>query len=143
MEFLVRSLVLFLFVSAIDSFRQFWMGNLQKNIQLMLEFVKGPFFVLYFSYSTLITLLMILSVILLSMLMILLTALNVARHLTCGNNQNWLLNQNLIYKTLLTGAGSQQVHYFGPGNAVGRCHLERENQDPVFLLAILLLLMKH
>ena len=27
------------------------------------------------------------------------------RHLICGNNYNWLLNLNLIYKTLWTGAG--------------------------------------
>ena len=46
------------------------------------------------------------SVILLFMLMILLSVPNVIRHLICGNNQNWLLNLNLIYKTLWTGAGS-------------------------------------
>ena len=28
------------------------------------------------------------------------------RHLICGSNQNWLLNLNLIYKTLWNGAGS-------------------------------------
>ena len=27
-------------------------------------------------------------------------------HLICGNKQNWLLNLNLIYKTLWTGPGS-------------------------------------
>ena len=47
---------------------------------------KGPFLVLYFSYYTLMTFLMMLSVILLSMLMILLSTLNVIRHLICGNN---------------------------------------------------------
>ena len=49
------------------------MGNLFKNIELMLEFFKGPFLVLHFSYYTLMTLLTMLSVILLSMLMILLS----------------------------------------------------------------------
>ena len=49
---------------------------------------------------------MMLSVILLSMLMILLSILSVIRHLICGNNLNWLLNLNLIYETLWTGAGS-------------------------------------
>ena len=39
-------------------------------------------------------------VILLSMLMILLSILSVIRHLICGNNLNWLLNLNLIYKTV-------------------------------------------
>ena len=46
--------------------------------------------------------LMMLSVILLSILMILLSNLNVIRHLICGNNY-WLLNLNLIYKTLGLG----------------------------------------
>ena len=41
-----------------------------------------------------------LSVILLSMLMILLTILSVIGHLNCVNNLNWLLNLNLVYKTL-------------------------------------------
>ena len=61
-------------------------GSLHKNIQLMLEFLKAPFLVLHFSYYTLMTFLMMLSVILLSMLMILLCILNVIRHLICGNN---------------------------------------------------------
>ena len=47
-----------------------------------------------------------LSVILVYMLMILLSALNVMRHLNCGNKQNWLLNLNLIYETLWTCAGN-------------------------------------
>ena len=49
--------------------------------------------------------LMTLSVILLSMLMILCSTLTVIRHLICGNNWNWLLNLNLIYVALWTGAG--------------------------------------
>ena len=82
------------------------MGSLHKNIQLILEFPKAPFLVLHFSYYTLMTFLMMLSVILLSMLMILLSILSVIRHLICGNNLNWLLSLNLIYKTLWTGARS-------------------------------------
>ena len=54
----------------------------------------------------LMTFLMMLSVILLSMLMILLFILSVTRHLICGNKLNWLLNLNLIYKTLWTGPRS-------------------------------------
>ena len=81
MEFQVRYLALFLLFSVIDDFEWFWMESLHKNIQLMLEFLKAPFLVLHFSYSTLMTFLMILSVILLSMLMILLCTLNVIRHL--------------------------------------------------------------
>ena len=45
------------------------MGNLHKNIQLMLEFLKAPFLVPHFSYYTSMTFLMMLSVILLSTLM--------------------------------------------------------------------------
>ena len=38
--------------------------------------------------------------------MILLSTLGVFRHLICGNNCTWLLNLNLIYEALWTGAGS-------------------------------------
>ena len=86
MEFQVRYLALFLLFSVIDDFEWFWMESLHKNIQLMLEFLKGPFLVLHFSYYTLMTFLMMLSVILLSMLMILLSTLNVIRHLICGKS---------------------------------------------------------
>ena len=44
--------------------------------------------------------LLMLSVILLSMLMILLSTLSVIMYLTCGYNESWLVNLNLIYKTL-------------------------------------------
>ena len=81
MEFQVRYLVLFLLFSVIDGFEWFWMGSLQENIQLMLEFLKAPFLVLHFSYYVLMTFLMMLSVMLLSMLMILLSILSVIRHL--------------------------------------------------------------
>ena len=66
MELQVRYLALFLLFSVIDDFEWFWIGSLQKNIQLMLEFLKAPFLVLHFSYDTLMTF----TVILLSMLMI-------------------------------------------------------------------------
>ena len=102
MEFQVRYLALFLF-SVIDGFEWFWMGSLHKNIQLMLEFLKGPFLVLHFSYYILMAFLM-LCVIMLSMLMILLSILSVINHLICENILNWLLNLNLIYETLRTEA---------------------------------------
>ena len=73
-------------ISSFLLFGLLWMGNLYKNIQLMLVFLKGVFLVLHFSYYTLMTFLIMLSVILLSMLMILLSTLNVIRHLICGNN---------------------------------------------------------
>ena len=86
MEFQVIYLALFLLFSVIDKFGWFWMGSLQMNIQLMLDFHKAPFSVPHFPYCTLMTFLMMLSVMLLSMPMILLSTLSVIRHLTCGNN---------------------------------------------------------
>ena len=106
MEFQVRYQVLFLLLSVIDNFRQFWMGSREKNFQSVLKFLKGPFMVLLFSYCTLMTFLMMLSVVLLSTLMILLSMLNVIRDLICGNYQNWFVNLNLIYETLWTAARS-------------------------------------
>ena len=43
---------------------------------------------------------LLISLILLPVLILLLSILSVTRHLICGNNLNWLLNLNLIYKTL-------------------------------------------
>ena len=73
----------------------------------MREFLKAPLLVLHFSYYTLMTFLMMLSVILLSMLMILLSILSVIGHTICGNNLNWLLNLNQIY-----GRTSECVAYW-------------------------------
>ena len=72
----------------------------------MREFLKAPFLVLHFSYYTLMTFQMMLSVILLSMLMILLSILGVIGRLICVSNLNWLLNLNLIYERLWTGVRS-------------------------------------
>ena len=85
-EFQVRYLALFLLFSVIDSFKWFWMGSFHKNNRVMWQFLKALFVVLYFSYYTLMTFQVMLSVILLSMLVILLSILSVIRHLTCGNN---------------------------------------------------------
>ena len=63
-------MALFLLFSVIGSFEWFRMGDLHKNIQLMLELLKAPFLLLHFSHYTLMTFLIMLSVILLSMLMI-------------------------------------------------------------------------
>ena len=86
MDFLIRILALFLLFSVLGGFGWFWMGSIHKKIQLILQFLKGPFLVLHFSYYTLMTFLMMLSIILLYMLMILLSTLNVIRHLIFGNN---------------------------------------------------------
>ena len=71
----------YFFFSVIDGLR-----NLDKSIQLMLEFLKALFLGLQFSYYPLMTFLVMLSVILLSMLMMVLSILSVIRHLICGNN---------------------------------------------------------
>ena len=84
MEFQVRFLALFLLFSVIDGFEWSWIQEHPR----MLEFLKAPFLVLYFSYYQLVTFLTMLSVILLSVLMILLSILSVTRHLICGNNLN-------------------------------------------------------
>ena len=70
--------------SFLDGFEWFWMAGLHKNIQLMLEFLKGPFLVLHSSYYTLMTFLMMLSVILLSMLTILLSIYLPIKKFTIG-----------------------------------------------------------
>ena len=96
MEFQVRYLTLFLLFSVIDGFVCFWIESLHKNIQLMLEFLKGPLLVLHFSCCILMTFLMMLSVMLLSMLMILLSILSVIKHMICGKNwgKKWLVDFN-------------------------------------------------
>ena len=76
------------------------MASLHKYHQLMSEFLKSPFLVIHFSYYILITFLTLLSVTLLSMLITLLFILSVIKYLISGNNLNWLLNLNLIYKRL-------------------------------------------
>ena len=77
-----------------------------------------------YTFPTLMTFLMMLSVILLSMLMILLSILNLIRHLICSNNLNWLMNSNPIYETLDWGkkwlvdfsAGKTQLVSFEQSN---------------------------
>ena len=86
MEFQVRFLVLFLLFSVMRGCRWFWMESLHNNIQLMLDFLTGPFLVLHLSDYTLMNFLMVLSVILPSMLMMLLSTVHVIRDLICGNN---------------------------------------------------------
>ena len=97
---------IFGFISSFLSNRQLRVvldGKSSQKYSVNAEFLKASYLVLHFSYYTLMTFLM-LSVILLSMLMILLSIVNVIRHLICDNNLNWLLNLNLIYETLWTGA---------------------------------------
>ena len=131
----VRYIALFLLFSVTDSFEQFWMGSLHKNIQLMLEFLITQFLVLHFSYSTLMIFLMMLSVTLLSKLMTLLTFLKLIRHLTCGSNLIWLLKLNLIHETLQTGtkerflgfnAGKTQVDLFDQSNNTGSINVKMD-----------------
>ena len=112
MEFQVRYLTLLLLFSAMGSFEWFWMGSIHKNIQLTLQFLKGPFLVLHFSCYILMTFLMMLSVILLSMLIIVLSILSVIRHLICSKNLNWHLNLNLTYETLWTSGFKSRINSY-------------------------------
>ena len=45
-EFQVECLALFYHFSVTKGFQRFWMESLQKNIQLILEFLRAPFFCL-------------------------------------------------------------------------------------------------
>ena len=62
------------------------MGHLYMKIQLMLEFLKAPFFVINLSYYTSMAFLMMLSLPFISMLMILLSTLSEIRHVICVKN---------------------------------------------------------
>ena len=72
--------------SVTDGFGYFCIESLCSSIQSMLDFLKGPFLSLHFSYDTLITFPMMLPVTLLSKLMILDSALSLIRHLIYGNS---------------------------------------------------------
>ena len=63
-------------------------GKSSQEYPVNAEFFKALFLVLHFSYYTLMTFLMMLSLILLSIMMILLSILSVIKHLICGNNLN-------------------------------------------------------
>ena len=78
-------LALFCVFTVMDDFGWFWMGILCKIIHSMLELLKALFLALHFSSYALV-IFMMLYVILLSILIILLSTLNVKRHLICGNN---------------------------------------------------------
>ena len=75
-----------------------------------------------------------LSVILRSMLMIPFSILSVIRHLVCGSILNWLLNLNLIYKTLGCAkkwlvdfnAGKTQLVLFDRCNSTGSIDLKMD-----------------
>ena len=93
----------------------------------MLEFLKAPFLVLHFSYYTLMTFLIMLSVMLLSMLMILLSILSVIRHLVCGSKWNWLLNLDWGRKWLADfNAGKTQLVSFDWSNNTGAIDMKMD-----------------
>ena len=69
-DFQVGYLTLFHLVLVIDSLEFIWMGRPCKNIQVILEFFEAAALVQHFSFYTIMTHLIMLSVILLSVLMI-------------------------------------------------------------------------
>ena len=77
------------------------MESLSKSIQLILELLKAPFLVLFYSTS-----LKIFYARLLFLLMIIPSTLSMSKHLICVNNQSWLLGLNLTYETQWTVARS-------------------------------------
>ena len=113
------------------------MGSLLKNIQLMVEFLKALFLALHFSCYTLMVFLMMLSMVSLSMLIIVLSILSLIKHLICGNNLTWLLNLNLINKTLDWGkkwlsdfnVGKTQLVSFDQSNNTGSIDLKMDGSD--------------
>ena len=96
----VRYLALFLLFSEVKD------GKSSQEYSVNVGVPQGSILGSTFSLLYIMTFLTMLSVILLSMLIILLSILSVIRHLICGNKLNWLLNLNLIYKTLWTGVRS-------------------------------------
>ena len=111
-EFQVRYLAIFLLFWVIGGFGLFWTGNLHKSIQLILEFFKGPFLVVQFSFCTLMTFLMMLSVILLSVLMIPLSTLNLIRYLICGSLTTWIDFWIWIWSKRPGGLGQKVACWF-------------------------------
>ena len=106
MEFQVRCMALFLLFSVIDGLEWFWTGSLHKNIQLILVFLKVPFFcpTPFLLYICALPDDVICNVTF--MLLMLLSTLSVIKPLICGINKNWLLNWNLIFEILLAEAGN-------------------------------------
>ena len=101
MEFQVQYLFLFHLFSQMHGFTYFRMESLSKSIQLILELLKAPFLVLFYSTS-----LKIFYARLLFLLMIIPSTLSMSKHLICVNNQSWLLGLNLTYETQWTVARS-------------------------------------
>ena len=96
-------------ISCFLSKRQLWVVPDEKSLQeyqLNAGVSQGSTLGSRLFYYTLMTFVMMLPVIFLSMLMILLSTISVIRHLICGNDYIRLLNLNLNYKTLWTGARS-------------------------------------
>ena len=141
MESQVRYLAFFFLFSVIDSFEWFWTDSLHQNTQVMLQKLKAPFLVLQFFYYTLITLMLF--VILLSMLMMLISFGIAIKHMICSNNLNWILNLNVICKTLDWGkmwpvdfsAGKSKLVLFDRSNNNGSTDVEMDGSVMVPLIA--------
>ena len=93
-------------------------GSLRKNIPLLLLFLKAPFLILYFSYCTLMTFLMMLSIMLLSLWMILLSTLSVSRHVAKTRFGFW----TCIWPVRPCGLGQEVAFWLLCWNWLNRFH---------------------
>ena len=105
MRFPVSFSVLLFHFSVLDEFGRACKLSFRKNAQLIMAFHRSPFSVLLFLRYTISTVFLMLHAIWQFMLMILLSTVNVIRLLICGNSSSWLLNLNLICKTVGNGLG--------------------------------------